>query len=189
VKGVSEAALIRFFGAVADVVELPVAIQNAPDYLGVGLSPEGIGALHRAHPNVAIVKVEATASAIDRLRQAVGAGLDIFNGQAGIDMPEALRAGAVGIIPGGESYDILVRAYNDLTRPEGDPARGEAAYREILPLLMFLMASVDHFLLYGKRVLGHRLGIDTLDPRAPFGEPSTFGLDLVRRHAEAMGRL
>ena len=31
--------LLRFFGAVADSVDCPVGIQNAPEFLGIGLSP------------------------------------------------------------------------------------------------------------------------------------------------------
>src|SRR6266511_401625 len=36
VKGVPESELIRFFGAVAEQSPLPLAIQNAPEYLGIG---------------------------------------------------------------------------------------------------------------------------------------------------------
>ena len=189
VKSVPEADLIRFFGAVADRCTVPVAIQNAPEYLGIGLSVDGIAALNRAHANVSIIKLEATATVIDRLHQAVGGSMDIFNGRAGIDMIEALRAGAVGFIPGGESYDVLTRVFNDLTAPDGDPLRGEALYREVLPLLVFLMESIDNVLLHGKAVLGHRLGIAQTAPRAPFGAPSAFTKDMVRRYAAAMGAL
>lgn len=189
VKAVPEADLIRFFGAVADRCTVPVGVQNAPEYLGIGLSVDGIASLNRAHPNVSIIKMEATAGMVDRLHQAVGGSVDIFNGRAGIDMVEALRAGAVGIIPGGESYDVLTRVFNDLTLSDGDPLRGETLYREALPLLVFLMESIDNFLLHGKAVLGHRLGIAQTAPRAPFGVPSAFTSDMVRRYANAMGPL
>ena len=42
VKGIDEGELIRFFGAVADKLDVPVAIQNAPQYLGIGLSNRGL---------------------------------------------------------------------------------------------------------------------------------------------------
>ena len=38
VTGISELELQRFFGSVADQIDIPIAIQNAPDYLGIGLS-------------------------------------------------------------------------------------------------------------------------------------------------------
>ena len=67
VKGVPESELIRFFGAVAEVSSIPLAIQNAPEYLGIGLTNSGIKALNRAHANVSIVKLEATALSIAQL--------------------------------------------------------------------------------------------------------------------------
>src|SRR5579872_3659816 len=42
VRGVGEAALVRYFGQVADKAEVPVAIQVAPEYLGVGMSAAGL---------------------------------------------------------------------------------------------------------------------------------------------------
>ncbi len=191
VKAVPEETLIRFFGAVADHTDLPVAIQNAPEYLGVGLSAKGIAALNRAHPNVSIVKVEATAAGVHRLHTETEGRMDIFNGRAGNDMVESLRAGAVGFVPGGESYDVLTAIFHDLTSDQGDPARGDARYREILPLLSFLMESVDHFLLYGKHLLGLRLGGDlaTFRPRAPHGDPLPFSLTFLEAEAARMGRL
>ena len=50
VPGASEAELIRFFGSVADRSELPVGIQNAPQFIGIGLSDAGLLELHRRHP-------------------------------------------------------------------------------------------------------------------------------------------
>jgi len=38
VTGISELELQSFFGSVADQIDIPIAIQNAPDYLGIGLS-------------------------------------------------------------------------------------------------------------------------------------------------------
>ena len=38
---ITEDQLVDFFGAVADASPLPVAIQNAPQYIGVGLSSLG----------------------------------------------------------------------------------------------------------------------------------------------------
>lgn len=191
VKAVPEETLIRFFGAVADRALLPVAIQNAPEYLGVGLSAKGIAALNRAHPNVSMVKVEASAAGVHRLFTETEGRMDIFNGRAGNDMVEALRAGAVGFVPGGESYDVLTAIFNDLTSDSGDPARGQARYRDILPLLSFLMESVDHYLLYGKHLMGLRLGEDpaTCLPRAPHGDPLPFSLDFLQAEAARMGKL
>src|SRR5262245_57968237 len=47
VKHVPESELVRFFGAIAEASPIPIAIQDAPEYLGIGLSHAGIRALDR----------------------------------------------------------------------------------------------------------------------------------------------
>src|SRR6186997_1799028 len=42
VSGLAETEYLRFFGAVADAAPLPVAIQNAVQFLGIGLSNAGL---------------------------------------------------------------------------------------------------------------------------------------------------
>jgi 4-hydroxy-tetrahydrodipicolinate synthase len=51
---------VDFFGQVADASPLPVAIQNAPQYIGVGLSGAGLDRLSRDHPNVRLLKAEGS---------------------------------------------------------------------------------------------------------------------------------
>ncbi|MDA8051645.1 MAG: dihydrodipicolinate synthase family protein [Rhodospirillales bacterium] len=189
VRGLPEAELVRFFGAVADVCPLPVGIQNAPEYLGIGLSSEGLIALVRAHPNVVIAKVEASGLAIDRLNAILEGSVDIFNGRGGIDMIDALRAGAVGIIPGAECFDVLRSIFDDLSAPGGDADRAAQRYAAILPLLVFLMESMDTFIVYGKEVLRCRLGLGEIHQRLPASPATPFGLYSARRYAAALGPL
>jgi 2-keto-3-deoxy-L-arabinonate dehydratase len=190
VKHVPESELIRFFGAVADVSPIPIAIQNAPEYLGIGLSNAGVQTLHRAHPNFSIIKLEATAIAIASLLDEVEGELDVFNGRDGIEMLDSMRAGAVGIIPGGEAFDVLARAFDHMASgSEAGTAEAERLYAKVLPLLIVLMESMDTFLVYGKPVLGHRLGIAETKPRLPSTPPTAFGLAAAKRYAEVLGKL
>lgn len=188
VKAVPETALIEFFGTVADASPIPVGIQNAPEYLGIGLSHSGISTLHKQHPNVKIVKLEATALAISRLIDKVGGTLDVFNGRDGIEMLDSMRAGAVGIIPGAEVADLLARIFDlfDAGSPESIQ-EAESRYQDILPLLIVLMETMDTFLVYGKHVIAQRLGIKETDTRIPFTPPTDFGLAMMRRYAAAAG--
>jgi 4-hydroxy-tetrahydrodipicolinate synthase len=187
VKNVPESELIRFFGAVADASPIPVGIQNAPEYLGIGLSHNGISTLHRAHRNVAVVKLEATALAIARLVEQVEGTLDVFNGRDGIEMIDSIRAGAVGIIPGAEVADLLARVFDFVDA--GSEAEAQQLYERLLPLLVVLMETMDTFLVYGKFVLAHRFGIRETDTRIPHTPASKFGLELMRRYSEALGRI
>lgn len=190
VKHVPESELVRFFGAVADASPIPIAIQNAPEYLGIGLSNAGIRTLHRAHPNFTIIKLEATAVAIAKLIDEVEGELDVFNGRDGIEMLDSMRAGAVGIIPGGEAFDVLVRAFDHMASgTEAGIREAERLYASVLPLLILLMESMDTFLVYGKPVLGHRLGIAETKPRLPSTPPTAFGLAAAKRYADALGKL
>src|SRR5262245_58042210 len=190
VKHVSESALVRFFGTVADASPIPIAIQNAPEYIGIGLSHAGIRELHRNHPNFTIVKLEATAVAISRLLDDLDGALDVFNGRDGVEMLDSMRAGAVGIIPGGEAFDVLARAFDHMAKgTEKGVAEAEQLYAKVLPLLIFLMESMDTFLIYGKPVLGQRLDIAEINARIPATPPSPFGLEAARRYAAALGKL
>lgn len=190
VKHVPESELVRFFGAVADASPIPVAIQNAPEYLGIGLTHAGIRALHRAHPNFTIIKLEATAIAIASLLDEVEGALDVFNGRDGIEMLDSMRAGAVGIIPGGEAFDVLARAFDHMASgTEAGTQEAERLYAKVLPLLILLMESMDTFLVYGKPVLGHRLSIAETKPRLPATPPTAFGLAAAKRYADALGKL
>jgi 2-keto-3-deoxy-L-arabinonate dehydratase len=169
VKHVPESELVRFFGAVADASPIPIAIQNAPEYLGIGLSNAGIRTLHRVHPNFTIIKLEATAVAIASLLDEVEGAL---------------------VIPGGEAFDVLVRAFDHMASgTEAGIQEAERLYAKVLPLLILLMESMDTFLVYGKPVLGHRLGITETKPRLPSTPPTAFGLAAAKRYADALGKL
>jgi dihydrodipicolinate synthase/N-acetylneuraminate lyase len=180
VKGVPEAELIRFFGAIAERSPVPVGIQNAPQYLGVGLSPKGLATLARVHPNVTIAKLEATALGVQQVIEESSGALDVFNGRGGIEMTDSLRAGAVGIIPGAETTDILVKVFNAMA--VGDAETADDDYATVLPLLTFLMDSIDSFLVYGKQVMGSRLGMTEISVRVPYTPASKFGEALVARY-------
>ena len=52
--GLSEADCERFFAAVMAGSDLPLAIQNALDYLGIGLGPAACRRLRRAHGNFTV---------------------------------------------------------------------------------------------------------------------------------------
>ena len=187
VAGLGEGELLRFFGGVAAATDLPVAIQNAPQFLGAGLSNAALATLHRQHPNVCLLKGEAPAHVIERLVADTDGAYRVFNGRGGMELPECLRAGCVGVIPAPECFDVQVAVYEAMRRetPEGD-AEAERRYREILPLIVFMMSSIDTFVCYGKRVVARRLGIEHVFDRAPCLRPSEFGLLTAERLAAAL---
>jgi len=182
-----ERELMRFFGAVADSTDLPVALQNAAQFLGVGVSNAGLATLHKQHPNVCLLKGEAPAQVIEQLVADTEGVYRVFNGRGGMELPECLRAGCVGMIPAPECFDVQVAIYEAMRRgtPEGE-VEAERLYREILPLIVFMMTSIDTFICYGKRVVARRLGIEHVFDRAPAQRPTEFGLLMMQRLAAAL---
>lgn len=178
---------IRFFGAVADRVELPVAIQNAPEYLGVGLTPAGVNTLNRNHPNFRILKGEGPALAIRRYIDETEGRVAVFNGRGGLELTDNLRAGCAGLIPATDTFDRQARIFECMA--SGDEAQAEAQYREILPAVVFTMQSLDSLICYGKRIAASRLGLGEVHDRAPAMLPDGFGLRCAARYARELGPL
>jgi 4-hydroxy-tetrahydrodipicolinate synthase len=175
---------IRFFGRIADGTHLPVAIQNAPAYLGRGLTPEEIGNLVRQHPNVCLLKGEGPSVDIARLIEATEGRLPVFSGRGGLELIESLQAGCAGMVLAPEAIDHAVRIYESFRC--GDLAAAADAYRTVLPAITFVMQSIENFICYGKRILAARAGFEVHD-RAPAMRPTQFGLDRVAEHAAFLG--
>ena len=184
VAGLAEIEYLRFFGAVADAAPLPVGIQNAAQFLGIGLSNAGLASLHRNHPNVCLLKGEAPAHVIARLVDDTAGAFRVFNGRGGLELPDCLRAGCVGIIPAPECFDLQVAVYEAFRAGREDEA--DAHYRAMLPLVTFMMSSIDTFICYGKRIVAQRLGLTDVHDRAPAQRPTPFGLAMMERFVAAL---
>lgn len=178
------AETIHMFGAVADVATVTVAVQNAPALMGRGLSGPDIATLVERHPNITHLKGEMPVLEVERIVAAAEGRLVVLNGQGGLEMMDNIRAGAEGFVLAPDISDRAVaiwRAYK-----AGDLDGAEAHYRAMLPASVFGMRSLDHLLVYGKRLFGARAGVDVFDRRPSL--PSTqFGLDLVARYARELG--
>ena len=187
---VTEDQLVDFFGEVADGSPLPVAIQNAPQYIGFGLSSAGLDRLSRRHPNVRLLKAEGSAVETRALIDLTAGRMAVFQGRGGMEFTDVMRAGCVGLIPSVESCQVQARMFELMQsgRP-ADAAEAERLYRELAPLITFLMQSVDQFLCYGKRLTARRIGLAEVHDRAPAQAPTRFGLECLARHAAVLERL
>jgi 4-hydroxy-tetrahydrodipicolinate synthase len=184
---ISEDQLVHFFGHVADASPLPVAIQNAPQYIGVGLSSRGLDRLSRHHPNVRLLKAEGSAVETQALIELTEGRMAVFQGRGGMELIDVLRAGCVGIIPSVESCHVQARIFDLMqTGRAEDAAEAERLYARLAPLIIFLMQSVNQFLCYGKRLTAQRLGLGEVHDREPAQAPTAFGLDCLARHAAVL---
>jgi 2-keto-3-deoxy-L-arabinonate dehydratase len=173
-----EAALLRFFGRTLDALDCPVAIQHNPFNLALNLSLEGLLALHRNHPNLEVVKAEGTAVETERLVQGTRGEVACFAGHGGIEFLTNLRAGVAGLIPAPDQLAVQVRIY-ELFRDGTEAALAEAErlHREVLPLIVFMIRSIDQALCYGKRFYGRTIGVAVEHERQPGQAPIAFGLE------------
>jgi 4-hydroxy-tetrahydrodipicolinate synthase len=190
IAGVPEAEYVRFLGDVAAKSELPLAVQNAPGLMATSLSNRGLKELNRQHPNVCLLKGEGPATYLKQLMEDTDGAFDIFGGMAGIQFPDSLRAGCVGMIPAADLFDPQVRIY-ELMR-QGTPAaiaEAERLHRELLPLIVFMMSSVENFIAYGKHLLAQRLGLKAGQARQPSVPVTEFGLQIMAHWAEQLGPL
>jgi 4-hydroxy-tetrahydrodipicolinate synthase len=189
-RGMPEAWYADFFARVMERVELPCAIQNAPEYTGVGLGPESIKTLKDRCPNFTLLKGEGPVLTIRRVIEAVEGRLAVFNGRGGLELPDNLRAGCVGMIPATDTFDYQVRVFELMQRKTRDDERmAEEVYQMILPTIVFTLQSLDTLICYGKRIAALRLGLPAVHDRAPGLAPTQFGIDCARRYADMLGRL
>jgi 4-hydroxy-tetrahydrodipicolinate synthase len=176
------AEYLDHFAAVGQGARIPLAVQNAPQYLGRGLSGADLSTLRDRLPLLTHVKAELPA--VDLSTFIAGAtGLTVLNGRGGMEMTDALRVGCQGFIV---APDVLpgVRATWDAWP---DEAAAEAAYAAFLPAALFGMQSLEHLACYGKRVFGIAADLPIHD-RAPAMRPTEAGLRLAAQWARRLGR-
>ncbi len=192
VTGVSEASLAGYFSSVLEKVDLPTGLQIAPEYLGNAVSAATALELARRHANLSLLKVEMSAHAVAGLLRETNEKFTVFNGMDGVDLPDSMRAGCAGCIPGAELADYLVKIFNGLKSDRSDERQAaDEAYVRLAPLLTFMMDSLDRFLVYGKRLLCDRLGlpVENASVRSPAGAIDAEGEAIVSHWSKSIGRL
>lgn len=172
---------LGFFSRVMAATALPMAIQNAPQYLGRGLSDDDIGRLRDKHAQFTLIKSEATAAECARLIANAGPTFQVFNGRGGQDMIACLDAGCAGFLLAPDLVDYGVRVME--LYDAGDHLSAEKLHDQTLPAIGFVMQSIEHLICYGKRLFCLRAGMVVHD-RAPALRPDAVG----QAQAEALAR-
>src|SRR5437588_2447803 len=132
-----EADIRDFFRGVAEAIDIPIMIQDAP-VSGVTLSAAFLARLAGEIDNVQYVKVEVP-SAAAKLRDLVSRAGDAlpgpFDGEEGLTLLPDLDAGATGTMPSALQPDLL-RAIVQ-SHQAGDRARAMELYERSLPLILY----------------------------------------------------
>jgi 4-hydroxy-tetrahydrodipicolinate synthase len=172
-------------GLAARAPDIPVGIQNAPEFMGVGLGAEALARLRARCPNLLFMKGEAPVVIIQRTVQQVGADFPVLNGRGGMELLDNLRAGCSGMVVAPDCAWEQQHIANLYAAAAYDEA--EYAYARILPNIVFVMQSLETLVVYGKRIAAWRSGMDVLYDRRCALAPTPFGLDIARRFAQQLG--
>ena len=179
--------LSQFFSEVISSVDCPTGIQNAPDFIGFGLSNASLIALANSHNNFTIAKLECSAVALEPVATELKDKVMVFNGRCGLELTDNLRAGATGMIPALETVDKTTDIFSAFL--SGDEEHADKLYKEVLPVISFIMQGIPHFLTYGKLLAAIRLGIEFRGYRNPLHKPTSFGIACTERFAASLGEL
>lgn len=151
------AELTAFYAEVMAAVPARFGIQNAPEFLGVGLDPDEVARLRDLRSNFALMKGEGPVVQVKRFIERMEGELPVFNGRGGLELVDNLLAGCAGMIPAPETLDLQVAIY-DAVRA-GDLQLAIARYQRLLPYAVFAMQTLDVAILHGKRAFVRRAGI------------------------------
>ena len=182
-----DAKLAGFFSEIISAVDCPVGIQNAPEFLGFGLSNESLIALANDHENFTIAKLECNAVNLESVASDLGDSVMLFNGRCGLELPDNLRAGACGLIPAIDTVDKTSEIFAEFT--SGNEELADKLYADLLPVLCFVMQGIPHFLTYGKMLAAARLGIELGGSREHSLPATDFGTACIRRFLKHLGPL
>jgi len=178
--------LLEFYSSAMAGIGTEVGIQNAPEFLGVGLSPEEVGRLRERHAHFTVMKGEGPVVHVKPFVDALGGTMRVFNGRGGLELPDNILAGCAGMIPAPDCADVQVHIFDLLT--SGEVEMANSLYAKILPYIVFSMQSLDVAILYGKRMFARRAGIDNACAcRVPTLVPNPFLDAAMTRWSEPLG--
>jgi len=162
-----------------------VGIQNAKEYLGVGLSIEDVVKLYKTFPNFRVIKSEASSISIQREIEQYPKDLRVFNGRGGQEIVDNLIVGCKGIVPSLDSADKFLKIYKHFNNKDINKAKRE--YMKILPSIVFVMQSVKTLVCYGKRICAYRMGMKNVYDRSPGIIPTAYGIRKSKELSKNLG--
>ena len=180
---VDEAGIAEQCRVVAEAIDIPIMIQDAP-MAGTALSAPFLAQLARTIPQICYFKIEV-AGAASKLRELIRLGgesiVGPFDGEEGITLLADLDAGATGTMPSAlypEALRPIVRHYL-----AGDRDEAVRLYERYLPLISYENRQCG---LRATKAVFKAGGIIASDfvrhPQAPLSAPAQAGLlELARR--------
>jgi 4-hydroxy-tetrahydrodipicolinate synthase len=132
----NDAAITRHYMALVEAIDIPVVIQDHPNYNSVRMSVDVLKTITSSSPNLKVIKLEAapTPPKVAQIRAAMP-DVAILGGLGGIMLLEELRHGATGTMTGVGIPEVLV----DIVRRHlsGDIEGATEAFYRNAPLIRF----------------------------------------------------
>jgi len=159
--GPSEDAILEHLNRVIGSVKIPVILQYAPVQTGVRIPPEVFLKLRDALPNADFIKVESQPPGryISQLLERSQGRLKSLVGYAGVQMPDVLVRGAVGIQPGCSFTEIYVELWRLW---QTDKTAFLVLHNKLLPYISYWMQGVE-LIIKAEKVILKRRGIIASD--------------------------
>jgi len=162
----SSEAVQNHIAVIVAETSAPVIVQYAPIQTGSHLTAEIFCALHQAHQNLAYVKVDVVPSGpmINRLQSLAGGSLKSMVGYMGLHLPHDVKRGAVAVMPTVSLGRAFVALFGLLER---DSEQGRRLHERLLPMLNFMMQSVEMLVAVEKLLLQRRRLLTSAYCRSP----------------------
>jgi 4-hydroxy-tetrahydrodipicolinate synthase len=150
-----EDAIVEHLKRVIGSVKIPVIVQYAPAQTGVRISPDVFLKLREVLPNADFIKVETQPPGryVSQLVERSQGKLKSLVGYAGVQMPDVLARGAVGIQPGCSFTEVYVELWR---RWQTDRVEFQNLHNKLLPYINYWMQGVELIIKVEKVILKRR---------------------------------
>ncbi len=171
-------AFIKHVTAVAGAVSIPVVVQYSPEETGMPIDARTLVDLMASAENLRYLKVESKPPGpmITQIMQFATGDLGILVGYAGLQMMDALRRGAIGVMPGCSMTDIYTRIYQLYRAEKWSDA--VALHGKLVAFLNLIFQSIEMIIKWEKVILKRRGVIRSDYCRFPAYEPDGAALAL-----------
>ena len=185
-KNTKDIDCYNFYKAILPKTEgFLTGIQNAKEYIGVGLNSQQVKKLYDKFSNFRAIKGEASSVIIKEEIKKYPKDLIVFNGRGGQEIIDNLNVGCKGIVPCLDFSDKLLNIYKNFQSK--NIAIAEKQYKELLPSIVFVMQSIQTLICYGKRVCAYRMGVKKVYDRKPCLNPTDYGIKKTKQIVSEIG--
>lgn len=171
-------AFIRHVKKVAEAVGVPVIVQYSPVETGAHMDAQTLADLMACTDTLRYLKIECKPPGpmISSVLRAAHSKVGVLVGYAGLQMIDAFKRGAVGVMPGASLTDVYTICYDSYRSGRMDEALDY--HGKLVVFLNFIFQSIDMIVKWEKVILKRRGVIKSDYCRYPTYEPDDMAWGL-----------